>query len=104
MAPGVKCGASVECKQRAHSTIHPHPSSTFERFFSLLGVDLWLGAADKQSFRLGKGCRESQSGLPTPRLTSLPCAVPRSHEGQYLGGIEAADSSDNHCVVRERGE
>jgi hypothetical protein len=53
---------------------------------------------------LGEGCRESQSGLPTPRLTSLPCAVLRSHEGQHLGGIEAADSSDNHCVVRERGE
>jgi hypothetical protein len=34
------------------------------------------------------------STLPKLHLTPLPCAVPRSHEGQYLGGIEATGSSE----------
>ena len=35
---------------------------------------------------------------------SLPCDVPRSHDGQYLEGFEAADSSENRFVVREHSE
>jgi hypothetical protein len=78
-------------------------SSAFERFFSLLGVDLWLRAADNP-FGWRKVVGKVTPTVPKPRLTPLPCAVPRSHEGQYLGGIEAADSADNRYVVWEHSD
>ena len=58
------------------------------------------------ALRLEKGGRGSHTTptVPKPRLTPLPCAVPRSHEGQYLEGFEAADSSENRFVVREHSK